>query len=240
MAKPTYNRFITSTRKTPIPTNKNRLSVLILGALPSYRMRSHGAKSLIKLTNGETIIQNQISNIGLVYPDCDIVLTVGFGADKIIKQCPPNVRIVENQLFNETNVFEELRLGLNNIVTDNILIVHGEVLFGPDIVEKLTKTGFSTILVDSKGIIEGDEIGVTIVNERATILSYDLSPKWAYIAYLTGKELKLFKSICSDREKNKLYMFEGLNYVLERGGIIKPIEVPNGQLHKIDSTKNII
>jgi hypothetical protein len=240
MARPVYNRFIAPIKKTNNTNNRNNLSVLILGALPSYRMRSYGAKSLIKLNSGETIIQNQVDNIRIAYPDCDIVLTTGFCADKVIKYRPQSVRIIENQLFNDTNVFEELRLGLNNILTDNVLIIHGEIIFNTDIIVKLTKTGFSTILVDNNGIIDNDDIGVTIVNERATIFSYDIFPKWAYIAYLTGKELKLFKSICNDREKNKLYMFEGLNYVLERGGVMKPIEVPNGQLYKIDSAKNII
>lgn len=233
-----YNRFTAPIRRNT-NADRNKLSVIILGALPSYKMRSYGPKGLIKLSSGDTILDSQLNSITLIHNVCDVVLTVGFQADKIIRHCPTNVRIVENQLFEQTNILEELRLALNNVVTDRVLFVSGEMLFDAHIIEILTKSEMSTILVDDGEVMTDDDVGVTIVDDRATILSHDIKPKWAFLLYLVNKELKLFKSICSDRDKNKLYMFEAINYVLEKGGQIKPVH-NKGKLYKVDSSKGIV
>ena len=239
MVKSTYSRFIT-TSKRPQTSIDNRLSVIILGAMPSHKMRTCGPKGLFKLKSGKLLIEHQIDNIALAAKDADVIITVGFNADKILRQCPTHIRIVENQLYENTNTFEELRLAFNNIVTEKVLVVHGEMFFSADIISGLINGGHSAILVDSQKKMPENEIGVTVVNDRATILAYDIFPKWGYITYFVGKEFRLLKTACSDRDKNKLYMFEGINYVLERGGIIKAMELPNAKLHKIESIKDSV
>lgn len=213
------NKYITQTR----PYKDNKLSIIILSSLPIYKKRSNGPKSLFKLNHSETYLHYQLKNLNNITIEHEIVLTVGFCADKIIKQKPNNVRIVENQLYETTNDFEELRLAFNNINTDRVLIIGGDSIFNTATINNIVNSASSSILTSN--ILENEkDIGVTVVDDKATILSYDLIPKWENITYLTGKELKLMKYICSDRDKNKLYMFEGLNYVLDKGGSIKIVE----------------
>jgi hypothetical protein len=240
MGKPVHNRFISPTRRFGAGKSKKDLSIIILGGSMVYRMKSYGPKSLIKLSNQQTIIENQISVISLAYPDCEIILTTGFEADKIVKNRPQNIRLVENQLHESTNLLEEIRLALNNCVNDNVLIINGEMIFNLEAIDNITKDDISTVIIDSKGLMPDEEVGVTVVNDRVSIFSHGISPKWCNIVYLTGKELKFLKCIANDRDKNKLYLFEALNLVIDKRGGFRSSEPNNLQVNKIESSKDII
>ena len=94
---------------------KQQMSVVILAAGMNYRAKSYGPKCLLTDKNDITLLSLQINNIRAVYPESEIILTVGFEADKILKKVPSDVRIIENQLYENTNTIEEIRLSLNNI-----------------------------------------------------------------------------------------------------------------------------
>src|SRR5690349_6587380 len=87
------------------------ITAIITGALPGYRIKSLGPRPLLKVGE-DTILDTIISNLNKSIPDCDIILTIGYQADKVIKSVQ-NIRLVENQLFESTNESEELRLAFN-------------------------------------------------------------------------------------------------------------------------------
>lgn len=237
MTSKRFNRFTVPTKKYGAGKDKSFLSVVVLSSSIGHRMKTYGPKSLLKITESQTVLDLQIQTISMVYPNSEIVLVVGFEADKVIKRTPENVRIVENQLYQTTNTIEEARLALNNVVNDKILIIHGDLLFSCEAIDNLTKDG-SCAVVDSHNQIAEDEVGVTVVDGNATVFSYGISRKWCQIVYLCGKELKYFKSFCCDREKRKLYVYEGLNSILDKNGIIKAIEPKDMSIVKIDSAKD--
>ena len=99
----------------------------------------------------------------------------------------------------------------------------------------------SFIIVDSKERINKDEIGVTKVKNKASILSYGLNLKWGQIAFFTGKELRLLNSIMNkfeNRDKKKL-SFEIINEIISLGGRFECIEPDGMQLKEIDRIKDM-
>lgn len=237
MSKKT-NRCVVPTRPNQSKKNYDQLSVIILAASQGYRMKSYGPKSLLKASNGKTILENQISNIKSIYKDCEIVVVAGFDADSIIKNKPDNCRIVENQLYEESGEVEQLRLGLNNIENNKVLIINDGVHFNKESIKDITQDG-SCLLVDEDQL-SNDEIGVTIVDNKVTILSYAINDyKWCNISYFTGKELDMIKSFCSNREKKKLFMFECLNEILEKKIKITAHNPTKKSLIKINSSSDI-
>ena len=53
----------------------------------------------------------------------------------------------------------------------------------------------SFLVVDNKQQMHDKEVGITICDHKATILSYGLPTKWSQIAYITGKEFRIIKHI---------------------------------------------
>ena len=181
---------IAPTRR-PANIPRSDITIIILAANIGYGMKSYGPKSLFNINDRETLLEYQINLLQTSFPNSDIILVVGFLADRIIRKCPPGIRIVENQLYETSNEVEQIRLALNCTLTDNVLIIKDDIICNHDTLIEIIKDQ-SCILYDSKNQIDSNNIGVTIVNNYATIFSYDIDTKWCHIAYLTNKELKLF------------------------------------------------
>ena len=233
------NRFTTFAKKFGTGTTDQKfLSVIIPVAGMGHRMKSYGPKCLLHADANYTIIERIILNVYEACPHSDIITVVGFDADKVIKTIPRDVRIVENQLYEQTNVVESLRLALNNTDHDKVLIIYGDLIFNSETLLGLTKNN-SQAVVDTKGRFKNEEIGVTIVDGKITNFAYGLDTKWAQIIYLTGLELNLFKELCFDRKRNKMYPFEILNMVINKGGKIEAIEPDKMEILEVDSLRDL-
>ena len=217
---------------------KNQMSVVILAANMGYRVKSYGPKCLLEDSNGIPLISLQINNIKAAYPESEIIVTVGFDADKVLKKIPSDVRVIENQLYKDTNDIEEVRLSLNNILSGSVLFIQDDIMFNSNVLKKITKSG-STIIVDNTNSIPNENVGVTVVNNKATIFSYGLPTKWGQIVYLCDHDLAAFKKICSDRSKSKLYLHEALNLLLKAKHTLHCLEPKNMKISKIIPSKGL-
>jgi bifunctional N-acetylglucosamine-1-phosphate-uridyltransferase/glucosamine-1-phosphate-acetyltransferase GlmU-like protein len=222
----------------PNNVSKDSLTIIILAANIGYGMKSYGPKSLLCINNKETLLEYQINIIKTVFPNADIILVVGFCADKIIRKCPKGVRIVENQLFETSSEVEQIRLALNCTLTERILIIKDDIVFNNETFFEITKDK-SCIIYESKSQIDSSNVGVTIANNCAQIFSYDIPTKWCHIAYLTNKEFKMLKNLCNNRERSRMYLFEVLNIILNKVGQIKAMEPKNMEIVKIDTSRNL-
>ena len=228
------NRFV-----APIKSrNGKNTTVIILAAGIGYRMKSYGPKCLLKVSQNKTIIEKQIDTVSLHLPKSDVISVLGFECDKALKVLSDRSRIVENQLYEETNTAESIRLAINNGVRDSVLIIHGDLIFNP---ETLAHHDFrrSFAIVDSKHQFRLNEAGVTINDWQITRFAYGLNTKWSQIVFLIGKELQMLKNICRNREKNKMYTFEILNEIIDNGGKIAAVEPENMTITDVDSSRDL-
>jgi GTP:adenosylcobinamide-phosphate guanylyltransferase len=233
------NRYTTSIYKDNKKTPKeSKISVIILAANIGYRMKSYGVKSLYKIAKHETILDRQIENINQAIPNNEIIVVTGFEAKKMAKTRPLDIVMVENQNYENTNEIEQIRIGLNAVTTDNVLILHGDLLFNASTLRNLPYER-SFVVHDSKKRFEYNSIGVTVVDNFATIFAYGVLTKWCYIIYLTGRDLKAFKSVCGNRRFEKLYTFEALNIILNKKHKLLSIEPPKMNIIKINTVKDL-
>lgn len=238
MGKIKENRFTVPTRKFGAGKDKNRLSVIILAGTIGYRMKSYGPQCLFRTSDKQTILDLQVQVINMAYPNSEITIVTGFEADKVIKKAPQNLRIVENQLYEDTNTIEEARLALNSIIDNHVLIIHSDIIFNFDAIDSITKNE-SCILYDKDGHMPTEDIGVTIIDNKATIFSYGVENKWCYIAYLQGQELDLFRKFCRQRDNKRLFVHEGLNYILNKRGKLQAVCPEDMYVRKITAIKDI-
>lgn len=215
-------------------------TVVLLTGNSGYRMKSYGPPILQKMPNGELLMDHQVKIIKKCIPYCDIIISCNSNIDKIVKKKPSGVRLIENQLH-DSNEVEEVRLCLNNAVTDNVLFICSDMYFDETVFSGININKFnenkSFIIYDTNGSISSDSIGVTITKNRATIMSYGLVNKWARFFFLGKNDIKSFTNFCKEPNNKRLFMHEAINNLLEK----KSINAfnPSCTLYRIESISDM-
>jgi len=215
------------------------VQVVILSAGVGSRTRSYEPRCLLKYNN-KTILDNQIEVMYNCFHNPQITIVCGFDSGRIIKKIGKQARIVENTSYDITNNGESLRLGVNNSLLDNIIFMHGDLIISEGIFEKINYDK-SFLLTDSLNKFDEKEVGVTVVNGKATILSYSLPNKWCQIAYLNENETNILRKLFLKPEFNSkvLLTFEIINKIIENGGSFNCYDIGNNFIKEVDSLKDI-
>ena len=226
--------------KRSIPGKNAELSVVIPAAGIGSRMRYKEPKALLNLSEDVTIVERQLETIWQIYPKADILMVIGYKADKIrdqLKRYP--VRFIYNPIHESTNVTFSISLGLQAAISSECLIVYGDLVFNEHAINTITD-GNSKLLVDSNGHMNDDEVGV-IIDEKNHIsnLSFGLTKKWCQIAYLRGKELEIFKRSCYKDSTSRWFGYETLNDVINEGGILESYTIQSSIVFDIDTTQDL-
>lgn len=215
------NRFTIGTRHE---LDQEPLYVVILAGSLGYREKSKGPR-ILQTHNNKSILDIQISTIKHVYPKANISITTGFESDKIIRAKPPNVSVIENQLWEELNTVEEIRLYLNSVSASRVLFIDGPIYFTNTAIQITSKPSVYYYYNETD-----NEVGLRLDDGYVTHFSYGLPHKWAGLVYLEGKSLDIYKKICT-RENNKLCMFETLNLLIDKN--IKLAGITSGKSNTI-------
>jgi hypothetical protein len=232
------NRFI-HTIKSQGGGKDTGLSIVILCSNPGYRMRSFGPQCLIKDKYGVSILEHQVEIFNTEFNKNEIIIVGGFEVDKIIKNRPKSTRVIENQNYENSNDICDLRLAIANSTYENLLIVYGDMYFSPSVLNEVTQK--SMIIVDENNNLIDDDVGTTVVDDHITIMSLSIkSPKWGKIAYFTNKEVKLLRQFALNRDNERMFLFEGINNVIEKGGEFKAKKVSKNEiLVHVDSSNEL-
>lgn len=215
---------------------KNHLTVII----PAAETNRRTPRSLIELNYGKNLLNEQINMIRSELGEVEIIVVLGLNAEKVIKTLPENIKIVENENYKDSNVVRSINMALrvaNN--NNNILVVYSDILFNKYAIHRTAKHGCSTIIVDNENQIEQNKIGVNIIDNIVSRFGFGLSNKWTGILYLAGKELELFRKEVSEAHHKKLFTYEILNNIIDRGAIIKPIFPKLMEIVEINSLRDI-
>ena len=222
------------------PPNLKKYSIIIPAAGIGTRMRSYGPKSLLKLTETLDIITNQINIINNIFLNKEIILVVGFEGTKVMNKTPNDIIKIENERYEETNIVRSIGMGLRAATTDNVIIIHGDLVFDQAFLTQCVFDNHSTIVIDRPdGRMGKDEVGCTVLHDRIEHFCYNLLPKWAQVSFFVKRELKLLQGIAWNKEKERLFSFEALNEIITKGGRLCPLFIKRGNVIDIDSSKDL-
>jgi len=219
----------------------DKLTVIIPCAGVGRRMKSQGPKGLFELHGGITILERQLHVLWQTFPNVEVVLVAGFGGNLIyekIKTCYP-VRLIHNHHYNETSVCFSIGLGLQATINNDILIVYGDLVFNSHVLDGVTVPTSSRIVVDNKGQIRSEEVGVVSPEGIVTNVSYGVKQKWGQIAYFTGREVQLMRDIACGSKSHTWIGSELINTIINLGGRIETIEHAKSKIVEVDSVKDL-
>lgn len=223
------NRFITTTKTKQI--DSSNYSVVLLSSIPQERMVYGPAISLYPVNSTDTVLDAQYSAIRSIFPKSSVFLVVGHNASQVINRCPKGIHIIENQKYDECGECEELKLGVNASITDNIVVICGNIIFDEMALLQI-KTNHSSVIIDRNSNDTG-AIGLIDNQSRLESMSFGLADKWCGISLFRDKELSSLKSIVNTKSKSNICLFEVINGIITRKGIIYTIQHRQGSIQRI-------
>lgn len=229
---------------TTVKNNKKQddslYTFILTSDTPGYRMKSYGPTSLINFKN-KKLIDAQIEAIRKAFRNYEIIVCCGFDVEKVHKYIRSqynslNIRIVENQLYNNSNTCESVRLALNNTTNNKIFIIDGSILFSNDLFKE--RINESHVYIESDEHCENLEVGINInENNLIEFFSYGGIKCWSEVLYLHNKDnVEVFRKIIASVDFKNKFIFEALNEFIKTKKELKYVQ-NNTPVIKINNIK---
>lgn len=111
------------------------IQAVILAAGMGTRLGRPFPKPLTPLSDGRTIMQQQMENLARVFgEDVRISTVVGFKLDLILEAFP-NVNYIYNEAYDQTNTNRSLLKALRLSASGGVLWMNGDVVFDPAVLQ---------------------------------------------------------------------------------------------------------
>ena len=140
------------------------IQAVILAAGMGTRLGRPFPKPLTPLSDGRTIMEQQIDNLQQVFgPNVRITTVVGFKLDLILEAFP-DVTYIYNEAYDQTNTNRSLLKALRLSTEGGVLWMNGDVVFDPQVLEKvsdLMEADTSFICVDT-AVVGDEEVKYTV------------------------------------------------------------------------------
>ncbi|HEA68802.1 MAG TPA: phosphocholine cytidylyltransferase family protein [Desulfobacterales bacterium] len=206
--------------------------VIILLAGIGGRLGLPYPKGLTPLTDGETIFSRQLSifrRFGLT-----VMGVVGFKKE-LIMEADPGVLYAYNPNFDITNTSKSLLCGLQHIRHENVLWINGDVVFEPEIIERMLHEEGSWVAVNNA--LVGKEEVKYAVDDKGYISAISKEVKNPLgealgINLIQSKYLNTFKKKLETADSQD-YFERGMELLIEdQGPVFRPL--PIGELFCIE------
>src|SRR5215213_7016496 len=157
---------------------------------------------------GRTLLDRQVSALAEAQIN-EIVLVLGFEAERIRRHCPPNTSFVVNSRFEETSSLYSLWLARDHLL-DGFVVLNCDVLFHPQLLTKLISSPFAdALLVDfANSQLGGEEMKVKVSDGCVVDIRKDMDP-----AEADGENVGIVKFSASGAKR----LIEEMDSLISRG-----------------------
>ena len=112
------------------------VQAVILAAGMGTRLGRPWPKPLTPLSDGRTIMKQQMDNVLKAFDDVRIMTVVGFKLELILEEFP-DVAYVYNENYDRTNTNRSLLKALRQSAPGGVLWMNGDVVFDPRVLERV-------------------------------------------------------------------------------------------------------
>ena len=187
------------------------------------------------------LLDKQINSINKKYVKNEIIICVGYQSDIVIRHIhenhsKKNIRVVENTNYFDSNSCESLRIIMNNISNNRIIIMDGSMSVPERVYSKLGVDGCHILVSKQKN--ESGNVGANISKEdKVEYLSYGGCQECKNILVLCNtRAISLMKRILSSGEYKNKFIFEILNDLISLKYVVKAIQVKE-KINQISNMK---
>ena len=190
-------------------------------------------KTSYKLDGKTTVLQRMVRSIRNFDKSAEIVVVVGYLADTIRQELNEDcVRFVTNPFYEVTNSITSLWFARDYLERENVVIVHGDVVFEDLLIEQylVKPTDYPYVLIDSSYISPG-KYNAVVQDNQILVMSKKLetfNAKYCCLTKLDAVSSRLLKREVDDMIHSNMYdqYFED--------SLVQMIMFHNFQLYCID------
>lgn len=168
------------------------------------------AKTSFKLDEDTTVLQRMVRSIRKVDKNAEIVVVVGYKADEVKTELDgENVRFVMNPFYEVTNSISSVWFARDYLERENVTIVHGDVVFSDEIVQKYltVPTEYPYVLGDSSYVRPG-AYNIVAKDDQVLVMSKKLenfSAKYCCMTKLDPVSSRLLKQEVDSMINGNMY-----------------------------------
>lgn len=207
------------------------IQVVILAAGMGTRLGKPWPKPLTQLSDGRSIMSQQMENVKKVFGDkARITVVVGFKLEMIM-EAHPDGSFVYNEVYDQTNTSKSLLKALKASQEPGVLWLNGDVVFDARVLERVAEriekdvsfvcVNTSTVAdeeikytVDSDGNIK--ELSKTVVGGLGEAVGINFISSHEKAGVITQLEA------CADQD----YFERGLEFAIEKNGLkMQPVDI---------------
>lgn len=193
----------------------SNLNIILPHSSNLNAIKSNGPRALYTVGHS-TVLDEQITSLNHIFNNPNIIVIAGFKYKKIRNHIKhyPNVSIVDNQLYENTNELYAINLGIDGL-KDNVLIIENNTL-----PKKTTFAQFKR--ADSQLFISKTqkfELGCIIDTDGyISNISWGLPNYWANISFFKNQEFELLKNIAANKLSARWFLVEAINWIIKQQG----------------------
>lgn len=168
------------------------------------------AKTSYKLDENTTVLQRMVRSIRRADKNAEIVVVVGYKAEEIKKELVgENVLFVMNPFYEVTNSISSVWFARDYLERENVTIVHGDVVFSDEIVQKYLTipTDYPYVLGDSLCVRPG-AYNIVAKDDQVLVMSKKLenfSSKYCCMTKLDPVSSRLLKQEVDSMINDNMY-----------------------------------
>jgi phosphoenolpyruvate phosphomutase len=228
------------------------MKALILNSGMGSRMgdlTSEQPKCMTEISPQETIIGRQLkilADFGIV----DIIITTGLFDQVLVNYCnsldlPVRLTFVKNDKFRETNYIYSIYLAQKEIGQEDILLLHGDLVFEGHVLEEMLASETSCMAVSSKVELPEKDFKAVIKDskiEKVGIQFFNNALAAQPFYYLRKREWKIWldkiSEFCESGNCN-VYAEEALNEVLDKCSLLS-LDIKDALCSEVDTPEDLL
>lgn len=219
--------------------------VVILAAGMGSRLGRSLPKPLTELSDGRTIMQQQMENIRYAFgADVHITVVVGYKLEHIIEAFP-DVNFVYNEQYDTTNTSKSLMRALRASSTGGVLWMNGDVVFDPAALVRASEwivRDQSFVSVNTSSVSD-EEVKYTTtaegyIKELSKTVKGGLGEAVG-INYISAKDKAvLLRQLTKVNDQD--YFERGLELAIEQDGVlVEPVDISDLYAVEIDFAEDL-
>lgn len=237
------NKFIVDAKREDKKKRGDFVSVILLSENYGYRMKSYGPMSLLSIDKS-SLIEQQINVIKSFFINYEIIVCCGFQAKKTIDFLKDNykndnLRIIENQIYSNSNSCESARLCINNTMNHKVLILYGDLVITKDM---LSQIDFSSNCILTQDENKHNNYCISVIEHDKSLKNLCIGGKsnfWTDCLYLSDEESILkFASIINNIEYKNKFLFEAVNELI-KSTKVKVCKNSGKSIFKVNNIKSL-
>ncbi len=223
-------------------------------------------KCMTHIYNGDSILSRQLKQLKDIEVN-DVVITTGYYHEKIQKYCKNlnlglNIEFVKNEKYAETNYIYSIYKAMEYIKDDDIILMHGDLVFENEVLSKVVESTKSVMTISStkplpekdfkaviKEKVEDDLEKKLDITERKILKvgveffnhAYYAQPLYKLLKEDAKVWLEKIKEYCESGEKEKIncYAEKAFNEISEKCNIY-PYDIRDRLCAEIDDPNDLI